>query len=103
MEDCVRFVSNKDFEFQIRPLRLLTLKIQNYYYLWVGEWITFQPSFSSYLVYIGDNYLNSYLSMKPLYLDWGSRYHLSVEKAEIENKLGEPCNDCDESLDVAVK
>lgn len=67
------------------------------------EYIVYQPSFAGYYVYIEDNHLKSYLKTVPLYIDWNYYYYLTFEKNEIYSRLGEPYNECDETLDVTYR
>ena len=48
-------------------------------------------------VYVTGNYLNSYLSVDPLNLDFKDDRRINIVKAEIETKLGEPYNKCSDS------
>ncbi len=55
-------------------------------------------------VYISDNYLNSYLYFEPLKLESKSKDHvLSIIKAEIESRLGEPYNNCTQAKDITYR
>ena len=55
-------------------------------------------------VYISDNYLNSYLYFEPLKLESKNKDHvLSIIKAEIESRLGEPYNNCTQAQDITYR
>ena len=55
-------------------------------------------------VYISDNYLNSYLYFEPLKLESKGKDHvLSIIKAEIESRLGEPYNNCTRAQDITYR
>ncbi len=55
-------------------------------------------------VYISDNYLNSYLYFEPLKLESKNKDHvLSIIKAEIESRLGEPYNNCTQAKDITYR
>ena len=48
-------------------------------------------------VYVDDNYLNSYLRSSPILFTLGKVYEIKIFKSEIEEKLPEPYNFCQES------
>ncbi len=55
----------------------------------------------NYLVYVGDNSLNSIVNLQYLEIDPGGFYNIEIEKESIESKLPEPYNSCKEtSVDV---
>lgn len=53
-----------------------------------------------YGVFIGDNFVNSYLNLIPLVLKKSQKHLITLEGTEVENKLSEPYNDCTDSEDV---
>jgi len=53
--------------------------------------------FDHFIVFIGDNSLNSFESLQYLSLASGSAYNFDIEKVSIENKLPEPYNPCKKS------
>jgi len=54
----------------------------------------FDPFF---IVFIADNYLNSFEKVKPLVLELDTRHEIKIGIASTETKLGEPYNPCKES------
>jgi len=50
-----------------------------------------------FIVYIGDNFLNSFENLKYLWYKNGSAHRIEIEKVSIENKLPEPYNPCKKS------
>lgn len=56
-----------------------------------------------YGVFVGDNFVNSYLNLVPLVLKKSQKHLITLEGTEIENKLCEPYNDCTDSEDVTYR
>ena len=52
----------------------------------------------NYIVYVADNYLNSFLNQGPLFLDTGTIETITTDKTTTERKLGQPYNPCNQSL-----
>lgn len=103
IEDCVRFngAANINLETVSKNTQFLNFRIHNSFDKNISryEFIRFTPEHSSFYAYIGNNYLNSYLDKAPIVLNYNSYYFLTVEQSDIENKLGEPYNQCENSLD----
>lgn len=49
---------------------------------------------NSFDIYVGDNYLNSYLAIFPISVE-SQLHHKNVMKVDVEQKLPKPYNDCD--------
>ena len=100
---CVRF--NGGINRTLRTIQsntdYLELKINNEYYQDLSSYLRIKYTVmnSYFAVFIEDNYLNSFLKSVPIHLNRNNQFTLLVEKTEIETKLGEPYNKCDESLD----
>jgi len=51
----------------------------------------------NFIIYVGDNSLNSFENLQYLVLDPSSFYNIEIEKVSIETKLPEPYNPCKKS------
>lgn len=56
-----------------------------------------------FYVYIGDNYANSYLDVKPILVSTATDIKISTTKTDIEEKLGYPYNDCTDTVDYSYR
>lgn len=68
-----------------------------------NQQVKYKLSYDHFDLYIGDNYLNSYLNSNPLRLIAKNIHSFYVVKSLTEKKLGHPYNDCDESLNSSYR
>lgn len=105
--NCVRFngITNKDLETVNKTsdeliltlrLRLLIKEFPN------GDFLTHKLS-SFFRVYVADNHLNSFIDFIPLSLNSPKVHQISMDKTDIEKKLGEPYNPCSEAVNVTYR
>jgi hypothetical protein len=100
--DCLRFngVTNKSSgQFSTNKTDdYFKLLLNNFYIENITGNAYYNYSFvNSFKVYITDNYLNSFSSLEPIYLDFNNRYDVDIDKSSIEVKLSEPFNNCKKS------
>ncbi len=53
-------------------------------------------------VFVSDNYLNSYLDIRPIYLAMENSHEVKVVKTDVERKLSEPYNNCRDPIGIEV-
>jgi len=101
--DCLRFnaVTKRSVElFKASSiLDSASISFNNFYRENISsiEYYNYTFSFGYFLVYIGDNSLNSFENLQFLLLVTGSNYVTQIEKLSIESKLPEPYNPCKKS------
>lgn len=102
-EDCVRFngfgANKAELEIVDEPLDSLSIEFQTV--------PSVQFDIEHFQSYIGDNYLNSFLDSLPLDFNPvskpGNSFYITVAKTDTETKLGEPYNQCNDSLDLTYR
>lgn len=101
--NCVRFngASNKKRELTSlnSTSQQLTITLKRDFREDLGDNYTTYSLFPSLYVFIGDNYLDSFINFDPLLsnVQFGYFYDILYKKSLIEEKLGEPYNQCRES------
>lgn len=68
-----------------------------------NQQVKYKLSYDHFDLYVGDNYLNSYLNSIPLRLIAKDIHSFHVVKSLTEKRLGQPYNDCDESLNGSYR
>jgi len=101
--DCLRFNAVINISIELfkatSVLDRLRILINNFYIENISnmEYYNYTFLYASFLVYVGDNSLNSIESLQYLVLDSGSYYVIEIEKVSIDTKLPEPYNLCKKS------
>ena len=89
--DLITTNSSSDYYFvQIRNHYIEHISNDEYF-----NYSLFDPFF---IVFIADNYLDSFEKVKHLVLELDSRHEIKIGTASTEYKLGDPYNSCKESL-----
>lgn len=100
--DCVRFNSD-GLETANSTDDVFYLVIRNEHTSKKEEGVIYTASMHQFDVYLSDSHLKSFLNYRPAKVT-GFRHHLiSIEKTEIESKLGEPYNQCSDSVNVSYR
>lgn len=99
---CVRFngITNKTLETVSSTSERLVIRTKNDYREVISADEYTEYSLSNLLVFIADNYLNSFnneplpMKIEPLSFSLGKSYTVKIEKTDMEYKLGKPHNNC---------
>lgn len=100
---CVRFNGASNKELVLTSLngtsQQLTITLKRDFREDLGDKYIIYSLFPSFYVFIGDNYLDSFINFDPLLdnVEFGYFYDILYKKSLIEDKLGEPYNQCRES------
>ena len=105
LSDCVRFngVTNKNIELFTanKTDDLFKISFDNSFNKTINTNISFKYTIvRKFLVFIADNYLNSFDKLDPYILERDNKYDIDVSKETVEIKLPEQYNQCKESFSV---
>jgi hypothetical protein len=104
LAECIRFngVTNKNLGVFTASSTgdYFEIGIKNFYKEEINSNEYYNYSFSSnqyFVIFIGDNFLNSFEKLEPILLELEKDHDIKIEKESIEVKLPEPYNPCQES------
>jgi len=101
--DCLRFNAEKNKSVELFKASSIEdgprIALNRFYseVISENEYYLYTSFFSDFLVYVGDNSLNSFEGLQYLQLDKSSFNVIEIEKESIETKLPEPYNPCKKS------
>ena len=109
LNSCVRFNGNRDNKARLEIVNNTSERLDFKFSTIISkivsrnEQVKYKLSYDYFDLYIGDNYLNSYMNFIPLSLMTKHIHSFHIVKSETEKKLGKPYNDCDESLNKTYR